>query len=291
MINHFNSNIAVAYSINTAIFVQQLSQWTFINLANKRHIHDGLCWSFNTLEAYEEIFPYWSKRQLETLISNAVKDGLVVKGNYNKHKYDRTCWYALTHKGLSLFPELLSEKHLQTLSESISHNCEMYDLSISHEENVKKHFTELRNAVFGNVITIPTNNSTKDISKDISVDDSKNVNEKKTKTKSKTFGLPEMKADNPHDIDENVLSDWLEVRKEKRQKMTATAWKETNETLAKIEKQLKISPIEAFKKMVTKSWASIELEYFQGNGNGSAATSSQGTGVKDYYGNDVTWDE
>lgn len=272
MINHFNSNIAVAYGINTAIFVQQLSQWTFLNLVNKHNIHDGLCWSFNTLEAYEDIFPYWTRRQLETLISNAVKDGLVIKGNYNKHKYDRTCWYALTHKGLSYFPELITEKHLHTLSQSISPNCEMYDISQTHTKNVDQHFAELCQAFHINVTTIPTTNTTKDnISKDILGNAEEEKIKPTPKTKKGVFGIIELKSNNPHEIPESMLSDWLEVRKEKRQKMTATAWQETNETLSKIEKQLNISPIDAFKKMVTKSWASIELEYFTQKDNGKAA--------------------
>jgi hypothetical protein len=291
MINHFNSNIAVAYGINTAIFVQQLSQWTFINLVNKRNLHDGLCWSFNTLEAYEDIFPYWSKRQLETLISNAVRDGLVVKGNYNKHKYDRTCWYALTHKGLSFFPELITEKHLRTLAESISHNCEMYDLSLPHEGNVKKHFAELCQAFHINVTTIPTSNTTKDnISKDILGNQLEDEIKQTSKPKKGTFGVKELKEDNPHDIPESMLSDWLEVRNVKKNKVTATAWNKINKTLSVIEQKLNIKPHEAFETMVTRAWQSLELEYFQNNSAGSTGTTSHGTGVKDSNGNDITWE-
>lgn len=290
MINHFNSNIAIQYGLNASTFIQALSQWTFNNLANKRNLHDGYCWSYNTLEAFGTIFPWWGKRQLETIISGLVKQGLVVKGNYNKHRYDRTCWYALTYKAMEFYPELITQDNLKALLGTISPKWEMETPDFGNNKILENHFTKMRNGVHENVTPIPTSNSTKDISKDISVNAPENVNEKKTKTKNKSFGIVEMKADNPHNIDEDVLSDWLEVRKEKRQKMTATAWKETNDTLAKIEKQLKISPLEAFKKMVTKSWASVELEYFQNNSNGNAGNSSQGTGVKDYYGNDITWE-
>ncbi len=270
MINHFNAKIAVQHSINTAIFLQQLSQWTFLNLANRHNIYDGLCWSFNTLEAYEEIFPYWSKRQLETLINNAVKEGLIVKGNYNKHKYDRTCWYALTHAGLSFFPELTSEKHLQTLSDSISPNCEMYDHSLSKDENVKKHFTDLCQAFHIIVTPIPTINSTKNISKDIlgNLEEDKSLSKqtapaKSSKTNSsEAYDLSKLMADNPHDIDEQMLADWLDVRKTKKNKVTHTAWKRISRTLVQIEKEAGISPKVAFETMVANAWQSLEVKYF-----------------------------
>jgi hypothetical protein len=160
MINHFNSNIAVEFSLNTAIFVQQLSQWSFLNLANKRHIHDGHVWSFNTLEAYSVIFPWWNRRQLETVINNAVKEGLVLKGNYNKHKYDRTMWYALTHKGMSYYKELLTDDFLMSLASTISQKCEMETQEMTSTELCNYHFTNLRNGFHGNVTPIPTNNTT-----------------------------------------------------------------------------------------------------------------------------------
>jgi hypothetical protein len=106
MINSFNTNIACTYSVNTAIFVQQLAQWTFVNLANNRNIHDGHCWSYNSQEALSIIFPYWSRQNLRTIIKECLKNGLIIKGNYNKHRYDKTTWYALTEKGLTYFPEL-----------------------------------------------------------------------------------------------------------------------------------------------------------------------------------------
>jgi hypothetical protein len=258
-----NPRIAIDFNVNAAIFIQKLAEWTFLNLANKKHLHDGHCWSYNTLEAYEEIFPWWSKRQLETIINNAVKDGLVVKGNYNSHKYDRTSWYALTIKALIYYPELTTEKHLLTLAESISPNCEMYDINKSHEENVIFHFTEWGNAVNENVTTIPTTNTTNiNISKDILGKVPKDVNGTVKTKKKGAFGINELLADNPHQIEQPVLEDWLEVRKAKRNKVTFTAWKNINQTLKDINDKLSITPQKAFETMVTKGWQSLEVDYF-----------------------------
>lgn len=293
---HLNGNprIAIDFSVNVSIFVQKLAEWTFNNLANKTNLHDGHCWSFNTLEAYEEHFPWWSKRQLETLINNAVKDGLVIKGNYNKHKYDRTCWYAMTPKALSYYPELYQDKYLLLMASSISPKCEMYDLNKSHDENVDYHFTELRNAVFANVTTIPTTNTTNNnISKDILDEDVDLANlpsPKPVQTRKGTFGINEILADNPHQIEQPVLEDWLEVRKSKKNKVTATAWKKINKTLTTIEKSVGVKPVDAFETMVAAGWQSLEVKYFQNTNTGSAGQSSQGSGIRDSSGNEITWE-
>jgi len=142
----FNVTIATQFDIDTALFLQHLKHWTFKNLANKNHIHDGFCWTYDTLEAFHDIFPYWTKRQMERVITNALKAGLIIKGNYNTTGYDRTCWYALTYKSYWFFPELANEKYLKLLYLSISPNGEM---SGNH------HFTEWGNQFPRSVTPIP----------------------------------------------------------------------------------------------------------------------------------------
>ena len=261
MINHFNSNIAVAYGINASIFIQALSQWTFNNLANKRHLHDGYCWSYNTLEAYETIFPWWSKRQLETLIATLVKDGLIVKGNYNKHKYDRTCWYALSYMAMEFYPELITQDNLKALLGTISPKWEMETPDFCGNTIMENHFTKMRNGIHQNVTPIPTSNSTSNISNDI-LGKSQEDELPTPKPKKGTFGIKELKSDNPHNIPESMLSDWLEVRNTKKNKVTTTAWNKINKTLTEIHTKLNINPAEAFETMVTRAWQSLELEYF-----------------------------
>lgn len=124
--NHsFNVGIAKDYSITIALFLAHLAFWAEKNLANNSNIHDGLVWSFDTLEALSDYFPYLSKSQIETMINNCVKNGLIVTGNYNQTAYDRTKWYALTPKAYFYFPHLVCEKYIKRLFVSISENSEM----------------------------------------------------------------------------------------------------------------------------------------------------------------------
>jgi hypothetical protein len=77
-----------------------------------------------------------------------------------------------------------------------------------------------------------------------------------------SFSLSEMLENNPWNIPESVLKDWLEVRKGKKAKMTATAWEQANQNLAKL-KDAGLSPVDCFKKAVGNGWAGVEFRYFK----------------------------
>lgn len=110
--------VAKEFGVNIAIFLQNLAFWTQTNLANEKHIYDGYCWTYNTLKAFQKIFPYFSKQNLETIINSCLKHGLIIKGNYNKIKYDRTAWYALTPKTFEYFKHFVDSECINLLGEA-----------------------------------------------------------------------------------------------------------------------------------------------------------------------------
>lgn len=121
----FNVGLATDYSPNMAIWIGHLAFWAERNLANKRHIHDGHVWSYDSREALCDYFPYFSVDQIKRLIKASVDAGLVILGNYNKFAYDKTNWYALTDKALSYFPHLTIEKYREPLISLIGRNRPM----------------------------------------------------------------------------------------------------------------------------------------------------------------------
>lgn len=121
----FNVGIAMDYSPDMALVIGHFAFWSEKNLANNKHIHDGLVWCYDTLDAICDYFPYWTRRQIETLLNNAAKEGLIQRGNYNHTSYDRTVWYALTPKAYFYFQHLMTDKYLDRLFSSISQICEM----------------------------------------------------------------------------------------------------------------------------------------------------------------------
>lgn len=94
--NHsFDVDIAVTYGVNEAIFIENIRFWIAKNKANKRHFYDGRYWTYNSMNAYAELFPYWTTNQVRRIIESLVSKGAIVSGNYNPNPYDRTHWYAL----------------------------------------------------------------------------------------------------------------------------------------------------------------------------------------------------
>lgn len=100
---YFNAEVAQVYGVDGAIFLHFMAFWVRKNRANKRHLHDGRIWTYNTLGALTELFPFWSRRQLERVIANLKDQGALLTGNYNGDKTNRTVWYALSDSVLEMY--------------------------------------------------------------------------------------------------------------------------------------------------------------------------------------------
>lgn len=101
----FNVGIATEYGVYEAILLNNLYFWITKNEANGKHYHDGHYWTYNSTKAFSHLFPYFSEKQVRTILGKLEKHGLIVTGNYNQSAYDRTKWYALTAKAYALFGE------------------------------------------------------------------------------------------------------------------------------------------------------------------------------------------
>jgi len=102
--NHcFDVEVAEKYGLQEAIIIQNIQHWMAKNAANDRNMHDGKVWTYNSLNAWRQLFPYWSVSQLKRILSRMEENGILEKGNYNKSKYDRTTWYTLKPAELCIF--------------------------------------------------------------------------------------------------------------------------------------------------------------------------------------------
>lgn len=102
MIHSFDTDVAKKYGIPAAILLQHFAFWIAKNEANDQNYYDGNYWTYNSVKAFETLFPYLSTMQIRSALKKLVDEGLVITGNYNQMKYDRTLWYALTEKGKSI---------------------------------------------------------------------------------------------------------------------------------------------------------------------------------------------
>lgn len=58
-------------------------------------MHDGYIWTYNSQEAFSNLFPYFSPKKVGNLLRKMEKNGIIKSGNYNHSPYDRTKWYTL----------------------------------------------------------------------------------------------------------------------------------------------------------------------------------------------------
>lgn len=103
MFHMFDTEIATRYGVNAAVLFQNIAFWCSHSRANGTNFHDGLYWTYNSVKAFQELFPYLGKSQISSALQKLLDEGLIVKGNYNKVAYDRTAWYAVTELGDTMF--------------------------------------------------------------------------------------------------------------------------------------------------------------------------------------------
>jgi hypothetical protein len=93
--HHFDTEIAERVGVNAAVIYSNISHWCNKNMANNHNFNDGNWWTYNSLEAMCELFPYMTASSIRTALKKLVDEKLVIKGRYNANPYDKTLWYAI----------------------------------------------------------------------------------------------------------------------------------------------------------------------------------------------------
>ncbi|HDX7850514.1 DnaD domain protein [Staphylococcus aureus] len=86
--------LAELIGLNEAIVLQQIHYW----LNNSKHKYDGKTWIFNSYPEWQKQFPFWSLITIKRTIYSLEKQKLLLIGNYNKAKFDKTKWYSINYQ-------------------------------------------------------------------------------------------------------------------------------------------------------------------------------------------------
>lgn len=105
MVHFFDVEIAEKYGIFEAVFINNLEFWLAKNEANDTNYHDGRYWSYNTKDAMIELFPYVSPKKIWNAIDHLREEGIILTGNFNEKKWDRTLWYTFSDFGKCILPK------------------------------------------------------------------------------------------------------------------------------------------------------------------------------------------
>lgn len=92
-------SLAVAFhSSDEAIILQQIHYW----IARSQKVIDGRKWVYNSMTEWQKQFP-WIKsiKTLRKYFDDLEKRGLLITGNFNKAKFDKTKWYSIDYDALA----------------------------------------------------------------------------------------------------------------------------------------------------------------------------------------------
>lgn len=101
----FSVELAAKYGVEEAILIHHFQHWIKVNRRLKKNFHEEKYWMYQTQEELTAIFPYLTFDQIRVIIDRLVIgksrfsekksfEPILVKGNFNKKKFDKTSWYA-----------------------------------------------------------------------------------------------------------------------------------------------------------------------------------------------------
>lgn len=239
MEHHFDVEIAKQYGLVEAVLLNHFEYWIELNRANEKNFFEGRYWTFNSMKAFVEIFPYLSEKKIRNALKNLQDSGLIMTGNFNKSAYDRTLWYAFTDLAESILPK--------------------GQMDIAETSNGSSKKGE----------PIPDNNTDISFPPNSPPEGEPKKPKKKRKSASaeeveaavKAFGFP--------DSTNERLREWLEIRNAKRVPNTVSAVQKCLKTLPDTAKKSQMSINSYLDQVIMRGWAAFyEIQPRQQN-NGS----------------------
>lgn len=103
---------AIKLGIPEAVILNNLRFWIGHNKANGQHEYEGRTWTYNSVKAFTELFPYMTENQIRRAIEHLVDSGVLMKGNHSENQYDRRTWYAFVNESQQLSISIGSQIHL-----------------------------------------------------------------------------------------------------------------------------------------------------------------------------------
>ncbi|BAR81479.1 conserved phage C-terminal domain-containing protein [Bacillus thuringiensis] len=89
-------SLAKSIGLNEAVFLQQIHYW--LNRSN--HFYDERRWIYNSAVEWSKQFPFWSEKTIRRILKNLEETKILLTGNYNKMKFDKTKWYTIDYDKL-----------------------------------------------------------------------------------------------------------------------------------------------------------------------------------------------
>lgn len=99
----FDPVVAKEVGVEEAIMLSNIEYWVYFNKVREEdkpeeerlHYREGKWWTFNSATGFAKLFPFWTDRQIERILSNLRKTNYIESNQtFNISKYDKTNWYS-----------------------------------------------------------------------------------------------------------------------------------------------------------------------------------------------------
>lgn len=144
VINHHSFNTAVAedFGVEKAILLEHFVFWVRKNYANRINIYkDGKAYTYNSAEAFAEIFTYFKTRKIAELLRQMEADGLL--HSIQIRGIDRRKSYTVSDKGWSYY---IAQGYDSGMAENEPMDCQDNDAPLSENcimENTEVQFSSI----------------------------------------------------------------------------------------------------------------------------------------------------
>ena len=120
-------------SSDEAIVFQQIHYW----LKRTSNVQeDGHKWVYNSMADWLKQFPWIKTRaRLTRYFDDLEERGLIVTGNFNKAKFDKTKWYRIDYDALQEFEQRLSQNDTTSVSKQSNGVSQNDTTSVSKQSN------------------------------------------------------------------------------------------------------------------------------------------------------------
>jgi len=123
---YFDVEVAKALDVNSAIILSNIEFWIHRNELNSKNFHDGRFWTYNSVQAFGDLFPWLSTKQIRRCLEKLITEGYLIDGNFSQDPRDRTRWYAYGQN---------REMHLPKRASSFAQTDKSYKEQIINTDN------------------------------------------------------------------------------------------------------------------------------------------------------------
>jgi uncharacterized phage protein (TIGR02220 family) len=111
-------SLAVKIGLNEAVILQQVHYW----LVSSKHVNEERKWINNTYKDWQKLVPFWSESTVKRTIKSLKDLGVLLTGNWNESKLDKTKWYSIDYEKLEQFEigsVMMTEQAVSEIEEAV----------------------------------------------------------------------------------------------------------------------------------------------------------------------------